>query len=189
VNRGIDEAVQGLERLKRAKDFGLDPACFDEKVTLFEIHRASLNEYLCNILGSNEDLDSARFERKYRKYEKNSLDEVQVYRDLLAVEDRRRVEGKPPMVRFLTEAEQQEWERQYPTPPEDADSEAPFGAGGGSREPPRPAPTHRAETAPQDRDLWTRTHGEHTVPTLVMKTENGRMASSNQRSGQSSGSF
>ena len=43
VNRGIDEAVQGLERLKRAKDSGLDPACFDEKVTLFEIHRASLN--------------------------------------------------------------------------------------------------------------------------------------------------
>jgi hypothetical protein len=40
VNRGIDEAVQGLERLKRARDFGLDAACFDEKVTMFEIHRA-----------------------------------------------------------------------------------------------------------------------------------------------------
>jgi hypothetical protein len=31
ANRGIDEAVQGLQRLKRAEDSGLDPACFDEK--------------------------------------------------------------------------------------------------------------------------------------------------------------
>jgi len=129
VNRGIDEAVQGLEQLKRAKDFGLDPSCFDEKVTLFEIHRASLNSYFCNRVGRNEDLDSARFEKKYRKYESDSLDEVQVYRDLRAVEDRRRNEGKPPRVRFLTDAEQQEWERQYPTPPHDADSEAPLGTG------------------------------------------------------------
>jgi hypothetical protein len=129
VNRGIDEAVQGLERLKRARHPGLDPACFDEKATLFELHRASLNRYLCNILGRNEDLDSARFEKKYRKYESNSLDEVQVYRDLRAVEGRRRIEGRPPKVRFLTEAELQEWERQYPTPPQDADSGAPLGTG------------------------------------------------------------
>jgi hypothetical protein len=129
VNRGIDESMQGLERLKRARHAGLDPACFDEKATLFELHRASLNRYLCNILGRNEDLDSARFEKKYRKYESNSLDEVQVYRDLRAVEDRRRIEGRPPKVRFLTEAELQEWERQYPTPPQNADSGAPLGTG------------------------------------------------------------
>jgi hypothetical protein len=88
VNRGTNEAVQGLERLKRAKDSGLDPACFDEKVTLFEIHRASLNSYFCNNVGRNEALDAARFERKHREYEKNGLDEVQVYQDLQAVEER-----------------------------------------------------------------------------------------------------
>jgi hypothetical protein len=116
VNRGIDEAVQGLERLKRAKDSGLDPACFDEKVTLFEIHRASLNSYFCNNVGRNEDRDVvARFERKHREYEKNTLDEVQVYRDLRSVEERRRVDGKPPKVRFLTE---------------DSGSQAPRGTGG-----------------------------------------------------------
>jgi hypothetical protein len=130
VNRGIDEAVQGLERLKRAKDSGLDPACFDEKVMLFEIHRASLNSYFCNSVGRNEDLDVARFERKHRDYEKNALDEVQVYRDLRSVEERRRIEGKPPKVRFLTEEEQQEWERQYPKSPEVVGSEAPRSAGG-----------------------------------------------------------
>jgi hypothetical protein len=132
VNRGIDEAVQGLERLKRAKQPSLDPTCFDEKVTLFEIHRASINSYFCNNVGRNEDLDVARFERKHREYEKNILDEVQVYRDLRAVEERRRVEGKPPKVRFLTEEEQWEWERQYLRQKEDAGSQAPPGTGGQS---------------------------------------------------------
>lgn len=130
VNRGIDEAVQGLERLKRTKNFGLDPACFDEKVTLLEIHRASLNSYFCNNVGRNEDLDTARFERMHREYEKDILDEIQVYRDLQAVEERRRIEGKPPKVRFLTDEEQQEWERQYPKPPEEAESEIHPEAGG-----------------------------------------------------------
>ncbi|MGC2332765.1 MAG: hypothetical protein WA581_15025 [Candidatus Acidiferrales bacterium] len=124
VNRGIDEALQGLERLKRAKDSGLDPAYFDEKVALFEIHRASLNSYFCNSVGRTEDLDTARFEREHREYEQNTLDEIQVYRDLRAVEERRRIEGKPPKVRFFTEEEQQRWEQQYPGPSEDAGGDA-----------------------------------------------------------------
>lgn len=119
VNRGIDEAVQGLQRLKRAKDSGLDPACFDEKVTLFQIHRASINSYFCNNVGRNEDCDVARFEQVHREYEKEALDEIQVYRDLQAVEERRRIEGKPPKVRFFTDKEQQEWEQQDPQPAED----------------------------------------------------------------------
>jgi len=123
VNRGIDEAVHGLERLKRIKNAGLDAACFEEKVTLFEIHRASLNSYFCNNVGRNEDLDTARFEQMHREYEKNILDEIQVYRDLQAVEDRRRIEGKPPKVRFLTEDERREWERQCPKSLEEAESE------------------------------------------------------------------
>jgi hypothetical protein len=130
VNRGLDEAIQGLERLKRARNSDLDPACFDEKVTLFEIHRASLNSYFRNNVGRNEEWDVARFERKHLEYEKTTLDEVQVYRDLQAVEERRRIEGKPPKVRFLTEEEQWEWERQYLTPTEDAGSQAPPGTGG-----------------------------------------------------------
>jgi hypothetical protein len=48
---------------------------------------------------------------------------VQVYRDVRMVEDRRRIEGRPPKVRFFTQEEQREWERQYPTPPCDAESE------------------------------------------------------------------
>jgi len=32
------------------------------------------------------------------------------------LEDRRRVEGNPPKVRFFTQEEQRDWERQYPKP-------------------------------------------------------------------------
>lgn len=116
VNRGVDEAVRGLEHLKRAKDSQLDSSCFDEELVLFEDHRARLNSYFCSALQRSELRDSARFEARHREYEKNTLDEVQVYRDVQVVEDRRRVEGKPPKVRFFTPEEQREWERQYPKP-------------------------------------------------------------------------
>jgi hypothetical protein len=120
VNRGVDEAVRGLERLKRAKGSQLDSSCFDEERVLFEDHRARLNSYFCSALQRTEQHDSVRFEARHSEYEKNALDEIQVYRDVRVVEDRRRIEGKSPNVRFFTEEEQREWERQYPKPPGDA---------------------------------------------------------------------
>ena len=119
VNRGVDEAVRGLERLKRSKDSQLDSSCFDEELVLFEDHHARLNSYLCAALQRSELQDSARFEIRYREYEKDTLDEIQVYRDVQVVEDRRRAERKPPKVRFFAPDEQREWERQYPKPPTD----------------------------------------------------------------------
>ena len=116
VNRGVDEAVSGLERLKRAKDSQLNPSYFDEELVLFEDHRARLNSFFCSALQRSELQDSARFGTRYREYEKNTLDEVQVYRDVRVLEDRRRVEGNPPKVRFFTQGEQRDWERQYPKP-------------------------------------------------------------------------
>jgi hypothetical protein len=124
VNRGVDEAVRGLERLKRAKDSQLDSSCFDEELVVFEDHRARLNSYFCTTIQRSERQDSVRFETRHREYEKRTLDEVQVYRDVRMVEDRRRVEGKPPKVRFFTHEEQREWERQYPKPPCDAQNES-----------------------------------------------------------------
>jgi len=117
VNRGIDEAVRGLERLKRAKDSGLDPAYFDEKLTLFEVHRALLNGCFCNNVEGSEHRDEAHFEKRHREYQKKALDEVQVYRDVEAVEESRRLEGKAPKVRFLSTEERQAWEQRSPNSP------------------------------------------------------------------------
>jgi hypothetical protein len=119
VNRGIDDAVRGLERLKRAKDSGLKPGYFDEKLTLFEMHRALLNGYFCNNVENSEERDEARFEKLHREYEKIALDEVQVYRDVQVIEERHRLEGRAPQVRFLSSEEQRAWEGQYSKLPGD----------------------------------------------------------------------
>jgi len=116
MNRGVDEAVRGLEGLKRAKESQLESACFDEELLVFEDHRAPLNSYFCSALQRTEQHNSVRFEARSRKYENRTLDEEQDYRDVGAVEARRRVEGKSHKVRFLTPEEQGEWEQQFPTP-------------------------------------------------------------------------
>ena len=123
INRGIDDAVRGLERLKRAKESGLKDTYLDEKLTLFEMHRALLNSYFCNNVEGIEVQDEAHFAKRHREHEKRMLDEVQVYQDVQAVEESRRVEGKAPRVRFLSSDEQQAWERQYPKPPINVASE------------------------------------------------------------------
>jgi hypothetical protein len=110
VNQGIDDAVRGLERLKRAKDSGLKPGYFDEKMTLFEMHRALLNGYFCDNIQNSENREDARFDRLHREYEKKALDEVQVYRDVQVIEERRRLDGRSPKVRFLSNEEQRAWE-------------------------------------------------------------------------------
>ena len=124
VNRGIDDAVRGLERLKRATESGLNQAYFDEKLTLFELHRALLNSCFCNNVEGSELRDEARFAKRHREHEKRMLDEVKVYQDVQAIEEIRRREGKAPRVRFLSSEEQQTWERQYPKPPIDVGNEA-----------------------------------------------------------------
>ena len=100
------------------------PPCFDEELVLFDDHRARLNSYFCSALQRSEQQDSVRFETRHRDYEESTLDEVQVYRDVQRVEDRRRIEGKPLKVRFFTQEERREWERQYPGPPCDVESES-----------------------------------------------------------------
>ncbi len=130
VNRGIDDAVRGLERLKRAKASGLTVPYIDEKLTLFEMHRALFNGFFCNNVEVSEQQDEFRFAKLHRVYEKRVLDEMQVYRDVQAVEEARRFEGKAPKVRFLTGEEQLAWVRQYPKPPVDLGDEGQRREGG-----------------------------------------------------------
>ncbi len=108
VNRGIDDAVNALERLKNnrdAKDAGLSAVFLDQKLIEFEMHRASLNGYFTNHLDSAEQADSSELHKRYKPYRRKDLDEVQVYQDVELLEQRRWMEGKGPRVRFLSKEE------------------------------------------------------------------------------------
>jgi hypothetical protein len=118
LNRGLDEAVHGLERLKRVKDSRLRPDYFDERLVMFEEQRARLNAYFCANIELGEEIDADRFAKRYDEYRKTLLDEVQVYRDVEAVEQHRRAAGKPPKVHFLTPDDHQKCESQPPDKPE-----------------------------------------------------------------------
>jgi hypothetical protein len=118
LNRGIDESIQGLERLKRVKDSRLRPDYFDERLVMFEEQRARPNAYFCANIELGEEIDGNRFAKLYHEYRKTLLDEVQVYRDVVAVEQHRRAAGKPPKMHFLTPDEQRKWESHPPDKPE-----------------------------------------------------------------------
>jgi hypothetical protein len=112
-NHGMDEAVRGLERLKRAPD--LDAATVDRTRVLFEAERADMNTHFCNNIEGAEGSDASNFDKRVREFEKETLDAVKVYEDVETIEERRRKEGQPPVVRFLTSAEQKRWKRPDPS--------------------------------------------------------------------------
>ena len=108
MNRGIDDAVSALERLKGdrdAREAGLSPAFLDQKLIEFEMHRASLNGYFANHLDSAEEADASELHKRYQPYRRKVLDEIQVYQDVELLEQRRWMEGKGPKVRFLSKEE------------------------------------------------------------------------------------
>ena len=108
-NHGMDEAVRGLERLKRAPD--LDAATVDRTRVFFEAERADMNTHFCNNIEGTEGSDASNFDKRVREFEKETLDAVKVYEDVQTIEERRRKAGQPPVVRFLTSAEQKRWKR------------------------------------------------------------------------------
>ena len=72
---------KGLERLKRAKEEGLDAVCLDETAV-----RAPLNATVCNNVERIEDSDVIHIEKKQPEHEKKAVDEIQLYRYVSAVE-------------------------------------------------------------------------------------------------------
>ena len=106
-NHGMDEAVRGLERLKRAPD--LDAATVERTRVLFEGERADMNTHFCNNVEGAEGSHASNFDKRVREFEKETLDAVKVYEDVQFIEERRRNAGQPPVVRFLTPAEQKRW--------------------------------------------------------------------------------
>src|SRR6266849_2176580 len=83
-NHGMDEAVRGLERLKRAPD--LDSNTVEKVRVLFEAGRADINSHFCNNLEGAESADAADFNNHVRERRKETLDSVKVYEDVQIIE-------------------------------------------------------------------------------------------------------
>jgi hypothetical protein len=84
----------------------------DKVRVLFEAGRADINSHFCKSLEGAETGDAADFDKRVRERRKETLDAVKVYEDVQIIEGRRRKEGEPPVVRFLTPAEQKRWQWQ-----------------------------------------------------------------------------
>jgi hypothetical protein len=91
-----------------------------------------MNTHFCNNIEGAESSDASNFDKRVREIEKETLDAVKVYEDVQFIEERRRKEGQPPVVRFLTSAEQKRWKRPDSLKSEDAGDKGENGAGQGA---------------------------------------------------------
>jgi hypothetical protein len=105
VNRGIDEAARGMARLKRAHEIEIDPLA--QALANFEEYRCRVNLQFLSDVRPSEERDLKRFEEETDFFGYNPLDDPDAAYGLVRIfEERRKEEGKPPLVQFLTPPEQ-----------------------------------------------------------------------------------
>lgn len=101
VNHGIDEAVRGVQRLKKCPNLFMET--YHKSMAGLERRRSMINLQFMLEMRKLEEDDEARFEEEYNVWlsdEPLTNDEIC---DLMReVEQQRKDEGKLPLVQFLT---------------------------------------------------------------------------------------
>jgi len=101
VNHGIDEAVRGVQRLKKSPQLFMET--YHKSMAGLERRRSRINLQFMLEMRKLEEDDECRFEEEYNVWlsdEPLTNDEIC---DLMrAVERERKLEGKPPLVEFLS---------------------------------------------------------------------------------------
>ena len=100
VNHGIDEAVRGVQRLKKA------PHAFREvyykSIAGLERRRALINGQFMHEMSGEEQDNASYFEEEFNRWlSDDPLDNKEIYRLVRFVEDQRKKMGEPPIVQFL----------------------------------------------------------------------------------------
>jgi hypothetical protein len=100
VNHGIDEAVRGVQRLKKA------PHAFREvyykSIAGLERRRALINGQFMHEMSGEEEDNACFFEEEFNRWlSDDPLDNEEIYKLVRFVEDRRKKMGEPPLVQFL----------------------------------------------------------------------------------------
>ena len=100
VNHGIDEAVRGVQRLKKS------PHAFREvyykSVAGLERRRALINGQFMHEMSGEEEDNASFFEEEFNRWlSDDPLDNEEIYKLVRFVEDQRKKMGEPPLVQFL----------------------------------------------------------------------------------------
>jgi hypothetical protein len=107
VNHGIDEAVRGVQRLKKA------PNAFREvyykSVAGLERRRALINGQFMHEMAGEEEDNVAFFEEEFNRWlSDDPLDNEEIYKLVRFIEDQRKKMGEPPLVQFLKPKQEKE---------------------------------------------------------------------------------
>jgi hypothetical protein len=100
VNHGIDEAVRGVQRLKKG------PHAFREvyykSVAGLERRRALINGQFMHEMSGEEEDNAMFYDEEFNRWlSDDPLDEEEIYRLVRVIEDQRKQSGEPPLVQFL----------------------------------------------------------------------------------------
>jgi len=100
VNHGIDEAVRGVQRLKKS------PHAFREvyykSVAGLERRRALINGQFMHEMSGEEEDNASFFEEEFNRWlSDDPLDNEEIYRLVRFLEEQRKKMGEPPLVQFL----------------------------------------------------------------------------------------
>ena len=101
VNHGIDEAVRGVQRLKKCPKLFMET--YHKSMASLERRRAIINLQFMLEMRKLEENDESYFEEEFNVWlSDDPLTNDEVCRLMREVERQRKHEGKPPLVRFLT---------------------------------------------------------------------------------------
>jgi hypothetical protein len=118
VNHGIDEAVRGVQRLKKSPRLFMET--YHKSMAGLERRRSRINLQFMLEMRKLEEDDESRFEEEYNVWLSDEpLTNDEICQLMRAVERERKLEGKPPLVQFLPRSKRpkktpQKAERVYP---------------------------------------------------------------------------
>jgi hypothetical protein len=100
VNHGIDEAVRGVQRLKKSPQPFMET--YHKSMAGLERRRSRINLQFMLEMRKLEEDDESRFEEEYNVWLSDEpLTNDEICQLMRVVERERKLEGKPPLVQFL----------------------------------------------------------------------------------------
>ena len=100
VNHGIDEAVRGVQRLKKCPKLFMET--YHKSMAGLERRRAIINLQFMLEMRKLEEDDESRFEEEFNVWLSDEpLTNDEICQLMRTVERERKLDGKPPLVQFL----------------------------------------------------------------------------------------